>query len=265
MSFKSLNLKKIFAWIVLTSLFVGTVFGAYAVLCFLKPRVVDLLLPLNVELEMKDLYSKKQRVVVENLFQNFTKQMVAGEFNPSLACQKIKQSSLLLKEVKFQTEASRSAKLEVFGIKPLFIVNDKLVLAEDEKLYGIEFFELYDLSSLKRISASTKYCGERISKDFYQFLKKVPSVVWDRYTITYQKPTLIKLRSLNDDYEIIVDEQKIFDLKKMREVDSVLKDVKSRKLIRIRRSLKNSNILSFDLRFKNRILVKQKSEIMGGG
>ena len=248
------GLKKTIFWTVFSLVMVGFAFGGYKLFCLLKQSTNKLLLPSDFQIDINDIYSKDLEKNINNHFAKFVEQKQIKDLKAF--CSKLKQEIKLISEVNFKINISNSAKIIVKGMKPHYFVGEKFVLCEDQKLYSAQDFELYDCSKLKRFSISSPCLGKKISDDFYQFLKKVSIQIWDKYNMTYEKPTLIRLRQFNNEYEIIIDEKNIFDSHKIQKVEEILSDVKTNKYFRTTRRGKKVKILMFDLRFNNRVLVK---------
>lgn len=251
-------MKKVICWIVRVSLLVGLIIGIVGVSFFVKRFFADLTSPAEVTLETEGIYSDSSLKVIGDVLNSLISSKGIKNFSPTLYCEQISKVVDIVQEVRWKMDSSKKGILTVVGVKPSFILGVDRVIAENRKIYPKKSFERYNFSKLRKITFSLNYCCQEISTNLYQFLQKIPPKLWDRYTITCEKPTLIRLQDLVRNWEIIVDEKNIFDLDKMKQLELVAEDIDLKKSLTRRR--KREARLVFDLRFDKRILVKSRDK-----
>jgi len=229
---------------------------SYRCFCLFKKVYFKVATPAEIQFEIKDFYSSKFKKDAEDLFTVYLDNQKKDEFNPDAFSKLLSEKIPVFKSLNWDLDLHKVAKIEICGCLPKFVVNQNFIIAENCKVFPKEYFEQFDNSKLKELTVSPKYCKGEIPECFYQFLQKIPSPIWEEYTINYEKPTFIKLSGIVKKFEIIVDEKAVFDKTKLTKLEDIYQDVENRKLLK--KSLKSgTKKLAFDLRFDNRILVSR--------
>jgi len=147
----------------------------------------------------------------------------------------------------------------IFGVTPVFRINDSFVAGDNAGLYSPKDFGLF-AQTLPRIIVSPEWVTKGVFASVYTFISSIPVEIIDTYYISYKDPYYIVLAPRTSqeggcDYVCIVDEPSAFSVKTVEEMQALCLDVKKRK----KEKGEDVDACLFDFRFDNRIISKPLS------
>lgn len=243
------NFIKVVLAIILSAIFVVVIllFLHYLKFRFLNNLFSSLKTPKKINLNLRNIYSDKIKQDLISFTATATTKY-ATDFDPNLFYKSLKEQFKNIKKIKWIFEKEKAC-LNIVGVAPFCLINDKFVLGNKRRLFSKKIFEKYNLNLLNLVELDSSFLKEKLDDDVYFFLQKIPQDKFDNFKILYSSHNEINLipRNLKSNYLLKFDHNSFFEDTKFAATDFILKNFKNR----FKRKTK-----VLDLRFKGRIYAR---------
>jgi hypothetical protein len=132
-------------------------------------------------------------------------------------------------------------------------MNKDYIIGNKRRLFSKADFDKYDGLLFKDVHINKTFYDQKLALSVYGLLQRIPNDVYRDYKIIYKQPTDIMLipKDTNRKYRVVVDEKTLFDKNKRLALPKVEADVRKKD----KETKRKRGMLTFDIRFKKRILV----------
>ena len=181
----------------------------------------------------------------------------------------LKERFNIIKKIEWKYCIPKTLHLTIIGAKPFCKINNSFVLCNKKQLYDISLFKNFELDALENVVMNTgiyRNKKNKLHKQVYTFLHSVPATRWEKFHITYHKPSYIELTPKESlcKCSIITDEKTFFDDQKLNTINAIFTDLYKKKLISNKNLQSQRPLIAFDMRFDERIVVKFLDKLKRG-
>lgn len=166
----------------------------------------------------------------------------------------LKEKCCVIKSVSYRYTAEKNLLVSMVGVRPVFMVNNTYVVAENHHLYEENMFSDYCLHDLPNFKLAEPYCKQVLDGELYSLLHAIDSNFWQDFNLEYQGPfsVLVRPKQTIDDWMIIADHKSLFDQEKFKSIKMIQADLVATKKLQDHKKYR----LVFDVRFNKRIITK---------
>jgi hypothetical protein len=165
-------------------------------------------------------------------------------------CKNLKDKFKVVRKILWNWRSWEEAVLTIEGVRPLFCINENFILGNKKRLFSSDLFSDVDKNSLRYLKMAQP--PVKISSDVYEFLRKIPSSYWEKYSIDYRGRRNIELASKNEKIRFVVDQDSMFDRDKIDKAKKLHKDFICSSGPNLLKRMKRRCVV-YDLRFSDRI------------
>jgi hypothetical protein len=162
----------------------------------------------------------------------------------------LKQEFNFIKLVEWDFSIPGVAKLKIMGKKPVCVLNEKFIWADENSVLNLNIFKDYKFTYTKEFLSS-----KSLSLNIFNFLDKISPKIWEKYKVNYEDKNNIflmsKQKELFDNYLYLTNKKNIFDETKLLYASKIFRELYENKKINKRKKY------VLDLRYDKRILLKQ--------
>lgn len=219
--------------------------------------------PDNIVLSLSNIYSQDLRDKVSLFVSSYFNDHDIDKLNLSEFGSNIKNKFKFIKNVEWDFSLPRIAKLKLIGRKPVYFLNKKQVLSDDNNLFALDDFQDYKNSFSRELLINNK----TVSNNVFEFLQNVPDRFWHEYKLDYKDKTEIRLMPQVKKIPVInsflsnkklLTKGNLFYKKKLNIANDIFENLYRNKKLFVSRKY------VLDLRFDNRILLRKENTINRG-
>jgi hypothetical protein len=214
----------------------------------------------NITYDIQSFYSNTQKQELLNVIHKKIDQKSIATFDQKSFIKELQTQFPIISMIKTQYKIPHTLHFSISGTRPCYTINNQCIVIATGALFNISDFKDFTERKLNNITIyQKKYIqNNKLLRQVKSFFDAIPQERFDQFDINYIKPSCIELqpKDISKKITIIADEKSFFDQIKFTAIDKILNDLSTKNLL-ISQNLKaEDKKIKFDLRFKNRIIVK---------
>ncbi len=184
-------------------IFTGLIFVssvAYFSLSFLNKVRLNVFIPEKIELDYDHIYSTELKnklndfifndLNLTNLDLNLLDLKKDTKLEPEKICESIKNEFDFVRDVVWDFSYPQVVKLKIIGTKPICKLNQKVVLVNNNRLFGFDYFQDIDSKLLRNFNCRIEILGDDIfNSDSFSsvcsFVQNISENIWQNYEPYY--------------------------------------------------------------------------------
>lgn len=179
-------------------------------------------------------------------------------FNKAAFYISLRKDFSIIEKVLIERAMLKGCNVHVVGVKPVCLLSTQQVLAENKCLYDAADFVQWQASCCCKI---TKPMGLQDMESLYVFAKAFTPQVAADYEMTYVDGHCAELRALHNEKSysttVLVSQESLARLTTtFASVETILKDLEARGILKQSKRIKKKKQLVLDTRFDKRVIVK---------
>jgi hypothetical protein len=213
----------------------------------------------HITFHVEHIYSSQLAQEITSFISTKTTQESLLSFDQQAFRKGLKKKFSIIKAIEWEYRMPHTLHLKIVGTQPVCKINNTYILGNKTTLFNQEFFKDSDLGKLENISVNPKLLKKnKIAKGLRAFIEKIPAEHWQKFSISYHKPTYIELHPKQSfcKFFIITDQTSFFDTKKLASINPIFTDMYKKHLLTQKMLQAQKPLIAFDTRFAQRIVVK---------
>lgn len=228
----------------------------------------QLFTPKEVVCTINDIFNQELYETIKTFVTQRTTQQSLLGFDHENFYHDLKKKFPIIKEIDLQFQAPQTLYLTIKGTLPYCIVNDTFVLGNKCRLFSKELFSTANINQLPSIQINERWikASNKLNKNVYIFVHKIPANIWQQHHIVYNAPWHIQLtpKTVMCRCHILTDEKNLFNQRKFAMLGSLFQDICNKDYLTKNVLAKKKIPLAFDFRIKNQIIVKFYESVRRG-
>jgi hypothetical protein len=144
----------------------------------------------RVEVTCVDIYDRHVAEAVKEWFSNAECKGLLASFQAQGVAADVMSTFPLIKAVSWQRYEPEVVRCTVFGVRPLYLINDKYIAGNNGQLYSMQDFHAYN-GDLPRICISKQWLTKTLFPSVFRIFAALPSHVLKSYNIFFHDPYMV--------------------------------------------------------------------------
>lgn len=155
--------------------------------------------PQRVVAACVDVYDRHVADAIKDWFLSAESQGMLGMQRADIVAADLMNTFPLIRGISWQRYEPSVLRCTVYGVKPLYRVNDKYIVGNNGQLYTTHEFRAYD-EPLPQLRVSKQWLSKTLFPAVFRFFASLPARVFASYNIFYHDPYMVVLAPADETF-----------------------------------------------------------------